>query len=57
MDRGKRLAVLLKIRNGLQEALRSADAERRSELLSRLAAIQHEIDALDRSIGQNPISE
>jgi len=54
MDRGKRLAVLLKIRDGLQEALRSAinkdeiSAEKRSELLSRLASIQREIGSLQR---------
>lgn len=54
MDRGKRLAVLLKIRDGLQEALRSAinkneiSAEKRSELLSRLASIQREIESLQK---------
>ena len=55
MDRGKRLAVLLKIRDGLQDALQSAinkDAispENRSELLSRLASIQREIESLKGS--------
>lgn len=54
MDREKRLAVLLKIRDGLQEALRSAinndevSPENRSDVLSRLAAIQREIDSLQR---------
>ena len=54
MDRGKRLAVLLKIRDGLQEALRSAinkgeiSAEKRSELLSRLGSIQREIESLQK---------
>jgi hypothetical protein len=54
MDRGKRLAVLLKIRDGLQETLRSAinkdevSPENRSEVLSRLASIQREIESLQR---------
>ena len=55
MDRRKRHAVLIKIRDGLQEALRSAieDAtispEARSNMLSRLAAIQREIEGLERT--------
>ena len=54
MDRRKRLAVLLKIRDGLQETLRSAinkdevSPENRSEVLSRLASIQREIESLQR---------
>jgi predicted transcriptional regulator len=54
MDRGKRLAVLLKIRDGQQEALRSAidkdevSPENRSEVLSRLASIQREIESLQK---------
>ena len=53
MDRAKRLAVLLHIHDGSQEALRSAvkkgeiSAEDRSELVSRLGSIQREIDALE----------
>jgi hypothetical protein len=54
MDRLARIAALLKIRDGLQEALRSAinkdeiSAEKRSELLSRLASIQREIETLQK---------
>ena len=61
MDRGKRLAVLLKIRDGLQEALRSAinkdeiSAEKRSELLSRLASIQREIESLQVLLENGPL--
>ena len=57
MDRGKRLAVLLKIRDGLQEVLRSAinkdevSPENRSEVLSRLASIQREIESLQKPSG------
>lgn len=57
MDRGKRLAALLKIRDGLQEALRSAinkdevSPENRSEVLSRLASIQREIESLQKPSG------
>jgi len=54
MDREKRLAVLLKIRDGLQETLRSAinkdqvAPENRSDVLSRLASIQREIESLQK---------
>jgi hypothetical protein len=54
MDREKRLAALLKIRDGLQDALRSAinkdevSPENRSEVLSRLASIQREIESLEK---------
>ena len=54
MDREKRLAVLLKIRDGLQETLRSAinkdqvAPENRSDVLSRLASIQREIEFLQK---------
>jgi hypothetical protein len=54
MDREKRLAVLLKIRDGLQETLRSAinkdqvAPEKRSDVLSRLASIQREIESLQK---------
>lgn len=54
MDQRKRLAILLKIRDGLQETLRSAinkdqvSPENRSEVLSRLAKIQREIEFLKR---------
>jgi hypothetical protein len=54
MDRLARIAALLKIRDGLQEALRSAinkdeiSADKRSELLSRLASIQREIGTLQK---------
>jgi hypothetical protein len=54
MDRGKRLAILQRIRDGLQDALRTAintgevSAENRSEVLSRLASIQREIEALEK---------
>ena len=56
MDQGKRLAVLLKIRDGLQETLRLAinkdtvSPESRSEVLSRLASIQREIESLKRGL-------
>jgi hypothetical protein len=54
MDRENRLAALLKIRDGLQDALRSAinkdevSPENRSEVLSRLASIQREIESLEK---------
>jgi hypothetical protein len=52
MEQAKRLAVLLKIRDDLQATLRSAiskgevSPENRSEVLSRLASIQREIESL-----------
>jgi hypothetical protein len=57
MDRGKRLAALLKVRDGLREALQSAinkdevSPENRSEVLSRLALIQREIESLQKPGG------
>ena len=57
MDRGKRLAALLKVRDGLREALQSAinkdevSPENRSEVLSRLASIQREIESLQKPGG------
>jgi hypothetical protein len=52
MEQEKRLAALLQIRDDLQETLRSAiskgevSPENRSEVLSRLASIQREIESL-----------
>jgi 3-hydroxyacyl-CoA dehydrogenase len=54
MEQGKRLAVLQKIRDELKDALRSAinkgeiSPENRSEVLSRLASIQREVEALTK---------
>jgi hypothetical protein len=54
MDREKRLAVLVKIRDRLQEVLQSAinndqvTAENRTEVLSSLAKIQREIESLQK---------
>ena len=55
MDRGKRLRVLQKIRDELEGLLRSAinkdkiSPQKRSEVLSRLASIQREIEALTKT--------
>jgi hypothetical protein len=56
MDQGKRLAILLKISDDLQETLRAAinkdqvSPQKRSEVLSGLASIQREIESLNRGI-------
>jgi len=54
MDQGKRLEALRKIRDGLKETLQTAinrnevSPQSRSEVLSRLASIQREIESLKR---------